>query len=530
MPFRADSSGPDDEDERTPPAEERVERFLIFQAEVMGRHEERLLRMAQLAATKAERENRLKARLGNLEKRIETVRGAEGVDGGALKRLREDTERLRARRAQDDGGRTAERDGRAAAMQYGAHQTDEGRRARFDVLQAEVMARHRERVLRMAEFAARRAGRGRERIRAADTGTSRGPQTTEANRKRAGAKETRVAEDVQRRLAEEEEQMRRAAEEARAQAVEAERRAAEEARARAERRWRAAEEARATKDGRTPSQRLSDTLGLLAEDVGHKGRGRGSSSAAPAETGERAWKRIAAETRRRHAEEVELKRLAEERSRERSRAMEDHMRRLAKDAARLAERKRLAEQERQRLAEERRLAEETERRCIAEETARRRLARETRIAEETEQRCIAEETARRRLAREKRVVEETARRRMNEEKRLADEAVRQQRAPEQSRLQDEKLLETLHKLGIEAKRHFVFRKTTADNATLSKLGIPGIEAIPLTQPIIKHLLLMYHPDRYRAGRIIYPRGFTTENLKAVSQFLTARLRNPDVVS
>ena len=493
MLFRADASGPDDEDERTSPAdrgaearagldgasptaEERVERFRLLQTEVMARHEERLLRMAQLAATKAERENRLKARLGNLEKRIEAVRGAEGVDGGALKRLREEAERLRARRAQDDGGRTAERDGRAAAVQHGAHQTDEERRAQFYILQAEVMTRHRERLLRMAELAAGKAERDGGRRRAAGTEAPRGAETTEANRKRAGAEETRAAEDVQRRLAEEEEQMRRAAEEARAQAVEAERRAAEEAGARAERRWRAAEEARATKDGRTPGQRLLDTLGLLAEDVGRKGRGRGSPRAAPAETGERAWKRVTAETRRRHAEGVELKRLAEKRSRERSRAMEDHMRRLAEDAAL----KRQAEERRQHLAEEKR---------IAEESARKRQA-------------------------------DT----------IADEAVRKQRAPEQSKLQDEKLLETLNKLGKEAKRHVILRKTTSDNATLSKLGIRGIEGIPLTQPIIKHLLLMYHPDRYRAGRIIYPRGFTAENVKAVSQFLTARLRNPDVVS
>jgi hypothetical protein len=181
--------------------------------------------------------------------------------------------------------------------------------------------------------------------------------------------------------------------------------------------------------------------------------------------------------------------------------MEDHMRRLAEDAALKCR----VEENRQRLAEDR----------------RRRLAEETRIAKET---------ARKRLAEQRRIAEESARKRMIEEKRLADEAVRKQRAPDQSRLQDGKLLDTLNKLGKEAKKHFILRKTTTDNATLSKLGIRGIEGIPLTQPIIKHLLLMYHPDRYRAGRIIYPRGFTTENVKAVSLFLTARLRNPDVVS
>jgi hypothetical protein len=234
----ADASGPGGgasprksvEDERTRPAdpgaarggapptpEGRVERFRILQTEVMARHEERLLPMAQLAAAKAERKNRLKARLENLEGRIEAVRGAEGVDGGALKRLREEAERLRAGRAQDDGVRTAERSGRAAGVHDRAHQTDEERRARFDVLQADVMERHRERVLRMAKLAAGKAERDRGRRRAADTGAPRGAETAEANRERAGAEETRAAQDAQRRLAEAAERMRRAAEGARAQ-------------------------------------------------------------------------------------------------------------------------------------------------------------------------------------------------------------------------------------------------------------------------------------------------------------------------
>jgi hypothetical protein len=174
----------------------------------------------------------------------------------------------------------------------------------------------------------------------------------------------------------------------------------------------------------------------------------------------------------------------------------------------------------------RRAERQAEEKRLADEAVRKRLAEQKRIAEETERRRLMN----RARAAERRLVEETARKRMTEEKRLADEAVRKQQAPDQSRLQDEKLLETLNKLGKEAKRHFILRKTTSDNATLSKLGIRGIEGIPLTQPIIKHLLLMYHPDRYRAGRTIYPRGFTAENVKAVSQFLTARLRNPDVVS
>ena len=176
----------------------------------------------------------------------------------------------------------------------------------------------------------------------------------------------------------------------------------------------------------------------------------------------------------------------------------------------------------------RRLAEDAALKRQAEEN-RRRLAEEKRIAEESARKRLVEER-RQRLAEERRIAEESARKLLADKRRIADEAVRTQRAPEQSRLQDEKLLETLNKLGKEAKRHVILRKTTSDNATLSKLGIRGIEGIPLTQPIIKHLLLMYHPDRYRAGRTIYPRGFTAENVKAVSQFLTARLRNPDVVS
>jgi hypothetical protein len=297
-----------------PTPDERQERFRILQAEVMARHEERLLCMAELAATKAERERRRKE---DLERRIEAVRGAEGVKGGALKRLREEAERLRARRNEEDEVRTPVRDGRAAAVQDGAGPTDEECRAQFGVLQAKVMARHEERVLRMAELAARQAERNRKCIRAADTGAPR-------------AEETRAAKDAQRRMAEDAERVRRATENARVQAAEAEkmrsaqeqaqeaelrrraadeervqaqeaerrRRAADEERVQAkeaerrrsaqeraqeaERRRRAAEEAQTPMDGRTPGQRLLETLGLLAEDAERKGRGTGPPRAVPA--------------------------------------------------------------------------------------------------------------------------------------------------------------------------------------------------------------------------------------------------------
>jgi hypothetical protein len=174
-------------------------------------------------------------------------------------------------------------------------------------------------------------------------------------------------------------------------------------------------------------------------------------------------------------------------------------------------------QEEEIIREAARRAKENRRRMEAERARVEAIKREAaRRAEENRRRVEADR------AREETIKREAARRAEENRRRMEEEMARAEAEQKQEKYNND-WLKIFDLVQAQARQSGIRRIHRYTNAILNRFRIPEDPSVPLTRPVLRHLSLLYHPDKYVPGRKLYPPGMTKENYDDIGKVIFERL-------